>query len=100
MKRTLSMVLVVGILYAAGFAILRYRLHSANIMVLSVSTSGQATLVNLQQHHTIISIPASGLWRPLKQTVYCLFYPAGQLDRLLTGRVYMSSDAKNTWSEQ
>jgi hypothetical protein len=100
MKRTLSTILVVGILYATGFAILRYRLHSTNIEVLSVSSSGQATLINLQQHHTIMSIPASGLGRPLKQTVYWLFYPAGQLDRFLTGRVYMSRDAKNDWVEQ
>jgi len=87
MKLVLSTLLIVVILYGAGFVVLRSRLHSSGT---AFSPTG---LVNVQQ--TSIWIPSSGLERPLKQALYWVFYPAGQLDQLLTGQVYSRIDATN-----
>jgi hypothetical protein len=92
MKRALTAALILAVLYVAGFTLLRWRLHSTNTVFLPTATGYAAPV---QQERTFIWIPGTGTERPFKQALYWVFYPAGQLDRLFTGRVYDRTDARN-----
>jgi len=92
MKRPLTASLTLAILYVAGFILLRWQLHSTNTVLLPTAT-GYGPPV--QQERTFIWIPGTGAERPLKQALYWLFYPAGSIDHLITGRVYDRTDARN-----
>jgi hypothetical protein len=92
MRRALTAVLILAILYVAGFTLLRWRLHSTNTVFLQTATGYSPPV---EQQRTFLWIPGTGVERPLKQAVYWLFYPAGSVDRLITGRVYDRTDARN-----
>ena len=81
-------------LYCAGFAFVRWHFHSSDTVWLP-NAAGTDYNAPIQQERTFIWIPGTGAERPAKQTLYWLFYPAGQIDRLFTGWVYDRTDARN-----
>jgi hypothetical protein len=92
MNRALTKALILGILYLAGFTLLRWQSHDTGTVFLPTG-AGYGRLV--QQENTDIWIPGTGVERPIKQALYWLFYPAGSIDHLITGRVYDRTDARN-----
>ncbi len=94
MRRGVVILVAVIGLYCGGFAFVRWHFHSSNTVWLP-NAAGTAYNDPIQQERTFIWIPGTGAERPAKQALYWLFYPVGQIDHLITGRVYDRTDARN-----
>src|SRR5436190_17309709 len=80
-RKVAIVLLVVFSLYAVAF-VLFVRSGPPNTEYFPLS--GKPTLVN----QTIILIPAKGFQRVFQTSLYFLFWPAGKVDRIFSGKEY------------
>ena len=92
MKRTITVLSAMLSVYVAGYVLVRWQFHSSSSVFLPTDTGYSGPV---HREETSIWIPGTGGERPFKQGLFWIFYPAGRLDRMITGRVYDCTDEKN-----
>jgi hypothetical protein len=92
MKRTITLFSAMLAVYTVGYLFLRWQFHSSSSVFIPTETGYSGPV---HREETCIWIPGTGAGRPVKQALYWIFYPAGWLDQIFTGRVYSGEDARN-----
>jgi len=91
MKRALGALGTLGLFYSLSFFLLRFQLHDSTDLNIATDTGNR----RVHEERTSFWIPGTGAERPAEMILYLFFYPAGQVDRLATGRVYHCTDSRN-----
>ena len=91
MKKHVWILAAVMMIYSVSYLIIRFQLHDSTDSSL-LTDSG---VKHIHQERTFIWIPGVGAGRIAKQMLYWCFYPVGQIDHLVTGRVYDCTDQRN-----
>lgn len=94
MKAILTAVIGIAAIYFNTYMILRARNETVvNHPMLIMPEKGiwKDRYVN----ETRIRFPSAGVQRPLNHLLYWVYYPAGQADRMLTGKCFRGVDDRN-----
>jgi len=91
MKRSVAILSGIVAVYFVSYFVVRWQLHDSPDVNVATPSGNQV----VHEERTFIWIPGTGFERIARQTLYWSFYPAGQIDRVLTGRIYDRTDARN-----
>jgi hypothetical protein len=94
MKKSLVILLVVLIVYAVLYVVVRVSFYDTVTMKVA-DTAGKYHPKTYKAVCFVVPVSASGFERHTKQILFGAFYPLGQLDHLLTGRLYWLVDMRN-----
>ena len=92
MKKALSILLAVVAVYAVLYLVVRVTCHGTVTITRATPAGGYQT----NSYQAVVFLePVSGFKRRVQQILYGVFYPLGQLDRLVNGRHYTVLDMRN-----